>query len=62
MKNGSSIRMSEPFRKTHTLMVYHWMFPRHLEDKRPGPSTPGFLPEQGEAPDGRTALTSEIST
>jgi predicted dithiol-disulfide oxidoreductase (DUF899 family) len=34
----STIRMSALFRRGDTLMLYHYMFPRHVEDKRPGPS------------------------
>jgi predicted dithiol-disulfide oxidoreductase (DUF899 family) len=32
------VKMSELFRGGDTLMVYHYMFPRHSQDKRPGPS------------------------
>jgi predicted dithiol-disulfide oxidoreductase (DUF899 family) len=34
------VRLSELFRPgTDTLIVYHYMFPRHRSDKRPGPSS-----------------------
>jgi predicted dithiol-disulfide oxidoreductase (DUF899 family) len=33
------VRLSELFRPgTHTLILYHYMFPRHRSDTRPGPS------------------------
>src|SRR5262245_41354351 len=35
----STVRLSELFRGGDTLMLYHYMFPRHAEDKRPGPTT-----------------------
>jgi len=35
----SSVRLSELFRGGDTLMVYHYMFPRHAQDERPGPTT-----------------------
>lgn len=31
------VRLSELFGDRDTLMVYHWMFPRHSQDTRPGP-------------------------
>jgi len=34
-----TVRMSELFRGRDTLMIYHYMFPRHSQDKRPGPPT-----------------------
>ena len=34
----STVRMSELFRGGDTLMLYHYMFPRHAADKRPGPT------------------------
>jgi predicted dithiol-disulfide oxidoreductase (DUF899 family) len=34
----STIRLSELFRGGDTLMLYHYMFPRHAEDTRPGPT------------------------
>jgi predicted dithiol-disulfide oxidoreductase (DUF899 family) len=34
----STMRMSELFRGGDTLMLYHYMFPRHAADKRPGPT------------------------
>ena len=33
------IRMSELFRGGDTLMMYHYMFPRHSGDERPGPTS-----------------------
>lgn len=33
------VLMSELFRGGDTLMVYHYMFPRHSRDDRPGPAT-----------------------
>lgn len=32
------VKMSELFRGSDTLMVYHYMFPRHSQDLRPGPT------------------------
>ena len=32
------VTLSELFRGGDTLMVYHYMFPRHSQDERPGPS------------------------
>jgi predicted dithiol-disulfide oxidoreductase (DUF899 family) len=32
------VRLSELFRGGDTLMLYHYMFPRHVADKRPGPT------------------------
>jgi predicted dithiol-disulfide oxidoreductase (DUF899 family) len=39
-KDGApqKVRMSELFRGGDTLMVYHYMFPRHSQDRRPGPA------------------------
>jgi predicted dithiol-disulfide oxidoreductase (DUF899 family) len=34
----SKVRLSELFRGGDTLMLYHYMFPRHAADKRPGPT------------------------
>jgi predicted dithiol-disulfide oxidoreductase (DUF899 family) len=34
----AQVRMSELFRGGDTLMIYHYMFPRHAEDPRPGPT------------------------
>jgi predicted dithiol-disulfide oxidoreductase (DUF899 family) len=34
-----AVRMSELFRGRDTLMIYHYMFPRHSQDERPGPPT-----------------------
>src|SRR5688572_10765022 len=36
---STKVRMSELFRGGDTLMIYHYMFPRHVEDPRPGPRT-----------------------
>ncbi len=35
----SKVRLSELFRRGETLMLYHFMFPRHAQDTRPGPTT-----------------------
>ncbi|HET9215629.1 MAG TPA: DUF899 family protein [Terriglobia bacterium] len=35
----STVRLSELFRGGDTLMLYHFMFPRHADDRRPGPTT-----------------------
>jgi predicted dithiol-disulfide oxidoreductase (DUF899 family) len=45
------LKMSELFRGGDTLMVYHYMFPRHSRDERPGP-TRGAMAEVplGEGP------------
>src|SRR5688572_11910138 len=34
----SKVRLSELFRGGDTLMLYHYMFPRHARDTRPGPT------------------------
>jgi predicted dithiol-disulfide oxidoreductase (DUF899 family) len=34
----SKVRLSELFRGGDTLMLYHYMFPRHSGDNRPGPT------------------------
>lgn len=34
---ASKVRLSELFRGGDTLMLYHYMFPRHAQDNRPGP-------------------------
>src|SRR5688500_4579887 len=34
----STVRLSELFRGGDTLMLYHFMFPRHAGDTRPGPT------------------------
>ena len=34
----STVRLSALFRGGDTLMLYHYMFPRHAEDRRPGPT------------------------
>jgi predicted dithiol-disulfide oxidoreductase (DUF899 family) len=35
----STVRLSTLFHGGDTLMLYHFMFPRHAEDRRPGPTT-----------------------
>src|SRR5262245_27476191 len=39
---AAHVRMSELFRRGDTLMLYHYMFPRHPEDARPGPTHGAF--------------------
>lgn len=34
----TKVRLSELFRGGDTLMLYHYMFPRHVRDNRPGPT------------------------
>lgn len=34
----STVHLSELFRGGATLMLYHYMFPRHAQDNRPGPT------------------------
>lgn len=50
----AKVRLSELFRPgTDTLIAYHFMFPRHRSDKRPGPTsgTEAALPlEEGPCP------------
>ena len=36
---AATVRFSELFRSGDTLMLYHYMFPRHAQDKRPGPTS-----------------------
>jgi predicted dithiol-disulfide oxidoreductase (DUF899 family) len=36
---GATVPMSELFRGGDTLMLYHYMFPRHAQDSRPGPTS-----------------------
>ena len=36
---AEAVRISELFRGGDTLMIYHYMFPRHSQDARPGPRT-----------------------
>jgi predicted dithiol-disulfide oxidoreductase (DUF899 family) len=36
--SATAIRMSELFRGGDTLMMYHYMFPRHSADERAGPT------------------------
>ena len=40
-ENGEAapVRLSELFGGSDTLMLYHCMFPRHAQDRRPGPSS-----------------------
>jgi predicted dithiol-disulfide oxidoreductase (DUF899 family) len=38
-RGRSKVRFSELFRGGDTLMLYHYMFPRHAQDQRPGPTT-----------------------
>src|SRR5262245_21324797 len=35
----STVRLSELFGGGDTVMLYNYMFPRHAEDRRPGPTT-----------------------
>jgi predicted dithiol-disulfide oxidoreductase (DUF899 family) len=35
---AAQVRLSELFRGGDTLIVYHYMFPRHSQDPRPGPT------------------------
>jgi predicted dithiol-disulfide oxidoreductase (DUF899 family) len=45
------LRMSELFRGGNTLMVYHYMFPRHSGDQRAGPTIGAFATRPiGEGP------------
>jgi predicted dithiol-disulfide oxidoreductase (DUF899 family) len=37
--SSTEVRLSELFRGADTLMIYHYMFPRHSHDERPGPSS-----------------------
>src|SRR5215475_15284279 len=50
---AATVRMSELFGDKDTLMIYHYMFPRHAEDSRAGPthgSLEGRPLEQGPCP------------
>ncbi len=50
---ATTVRMSELFADKDTLMLYHYMFPRHAEDDRPGPTRGPFaeLPlQEGPCP------------
>jgi predicted dithiol-disulfide oxidoreductase (DUF899 family) len=50
---AAPVRMSDLFRGGDTLMIYHYMFPRHSQDERPGPrtGTAASLPlEEGPCP------------
>src|SRR5262245_61450431 len=50
----AKVRLSQLFRPgTASLILYHYMFPRHSSDKRPGPSsgpTAGLPLEEGPCP------------
>src|SRR5262249_47887459 len=50
----AKVRLSQLFRPgTESLILYHYMFPRHSSDKRPGPSsgpTAGLPLEEGPCP------------
>jgi predicted dithiol-disulfide oxidoreductase (DUF899 family) len=50
----AKVRLSQLFRPgTEALILYHYMFPRHSSDKRPGPSsgpTAGLPLEEGPCP------------
>src|SRR5262245_12258061 len=49
----TTVRMSELFEHGDTLMLYHFMFPRHAQDSRPGPTRGALadLPlEEGPCP------------
>jgi predicted dithiol-disulfide oxidoreductase (DUF899 family) len=35
---AGTVRLSSLFGQSDTLMIYHYMFPRHTQDPRPGPS------------------------
>ncbi len=35
----ATVRLSELFGGSDTLMLYNYMFPRHAQDRRPGPSS-----------------------
>jgi predicted dithiol-disulfide oxidoreductase (DUF899 family) len=55
MRDGhtAQVRLSELFRGGDTLMIYHYMFPRHPADERPGPSrgvTAALPLEEGPCP------------
>ena len=54
-ENGvpAQVRMSELFGGGDTLMIYHYMFPRHAADPRPGPTTGAMAsvpPHEGPCP------------
>lgn len=47
------VRLSDLFRGGRTLMIYHYMFPRHSQDMRPGPQSGALAAtpvEQGPCP------------
>lgn len=48
-----TVRLSDLFRDSDTLMIYHYMFPRHSQDDRPGPMQGAMADvplEQGPCP------------
>lgn len=48
-----TVRLSELFGERNTLMIYHYMFPRHSRDARPGPRsgvTSALAREDGPCP------------
>src|SRR5262245_14068427 len=51
---SAKVRLSELFRPgTDALILYHYMFPRHRNDERPGPSSGPMAelpPEEGPCP------------
>jgi predicted dithiol-disulfide oxidoreductase (DUF899 family) len=48
---AAKVRLSELFRPgTDTLILYHYMFPRHRSDKRRGPSSAELPVEEGPCP------------
>jgi predicted dithiol-disulfide oxidoreductase (DUF899 family) len=54
------VTLSELFRGGDTLVVYHYMFPRHSKDDRPGPSAgefAGWQSMKGLAPPARRSST-----
>jgi len=51
----STVRLSELFRGGDTLMLYHFMFPRHASDSRPGPTADERLDYDCHPPAGQSA-------
>ena len=50
---ATTVRMSELFGDKDTLMIYHYMFPRHADDTRAGPTRgplAGLPLEEGPCP------------
>ncbi len=45
-----AVRMSALFGDRNTLMLYHYMFPRHSTDVRPGPSAAAFAGSLRDGP------------